>query len=204
MRSDSRAALLDEFPELAAENVILPKEVYAHFGLVFFKFALIEHSLINIMIFSTVGKMLAERKIRSKSEWENAFDAAEEKAVSCTFGNLVRHTVAVQEFSPLKDELKEAKVLRDYFAHHFMREESGFFSSDDGCWLLLEKIREVRIKAMALEEILKQKFEQMCIRFNIPLPSESDTSKMIESYLKEHEEALAAENPNVGWEKNAL
>ncbi|MCJ8052468.1 hypothetical protein GB928_000150 [Shinella curvata] len=204
MRSDIRAALLDEFPELAAKNVILPKEVYAHFGLAFFKFALIEHSLINIIVFSTVGQKFAAGEVRKKSEWEQAFDAAEAKAVACTFGNLVRYAIEIQEFSSLADKLKEAKTLRDYFAHHFMREEAGFFSSEDGCWLLLEKIREVRRKAMSLEEDLKPRFEQMCLRFEIPLPTEGDISKVIERYLKEQEDALSDDNPNVGWEKNAL
>jgi hypothetical protein len=204
MRSEKRAALLDEFPELAAEDLILPKEVYAHFGLAFFKFALVEHSLINITVFSSVGKLFSERQIRTKTDWENAFDAAEARAITYTFGNLVRHATDIPEFSPLHNKLKEAKVLRNYFAHHFMREEAGFFSSDDGCWLLLEKIRDVRLKALSLEADLKLKFEEMCRRFRIPLPTEDDASKMLQRYREEHEKALLSDNPIVGWEKNAL
>ncbi|OJF93283.1 hypothetical protein AX760_12285 [Pararhizobium antarcticum] len=196
--------MVAEFPELEGDELTLQKEVYAHFGLAFFKFALIEHSLINIMVFSTVGQLLRERKIQSKAHWKNAFDAAEAKAVASTFGNLVRHTSGVQEFTSLQDQLKQAKNLRDYFAHHFMREEAGFFSSDDGCWLLLEKIRDVRIKALSLESDLKLKFNEMCTRFKIPLPTEEDTSKMLEEYRKEYDQTLADSNPNVGWEKDAL
>lgn len=204
MRSEKREALIAEFPELEAAELTLQKEVYAHFGLAFFKFALIEHSLINIMVFSSVGQLLEERKIKNKSDWQNAFDASETRAVASTFGNLVRHTSKVQEFALLEDRLQEAKKLRDYFAHHFMREEAGFFSSDEGCWLLLEKIRDVRIKALSLENDLKIKFEQMCTRFRVPLPTEDDTSKMLEEYRRQHEEMLADVNPSVGWEKHAL
>lgn len=59
-----KAELVAEFPELGGESVLLAKEIYAHFGLLFFGFSLVKHSLINALTFHHVGKQLNEAKIK--------------------------------------------------------------------------------------------------------------------------------------------
>lgn len=204
MHSDTRQALLEEFPELASNEIVLQKEVYAHFGLAFFKFALVEHSLINIAVFSTLGEKLATREIRNRTDWEAAFDAAEAKAVALTFGNLLKMALKVPEFGELNERLRDAKRLRDYFAHHFMREEAGYFGSDEGCWLLLSKIRDVRMDTISLEGELKTRSDAMCKRIGIPRPSENDQATLLEGYRNGFEQALSAGTAKMGWEKHAL
>lgn len=119
-----KTILLKEFPDLEDENIILEKEIYAHFGLLFMKFSFVEHSLINIVTASHVGAAFVAGKIRSKSQWENAFDEGYEKAVKQTFGNLVKNVIKEPEFLKLEVKLKAQKEVRDYFAHHFFERKS--------------------------------------------------------------------------------
>jgi len=203
MRSEARQSLITEFPELR-EEVVLPKEVYAHFGLAFFKFALVEHSLINIFVFATVGEKLIKKQIKSKDAWQQAFDEAYAKAASLTFGNLARSAIGLPEFAEISSKINEIKSLRDYFAHHFMREEAAYFESEEGCWFLLEKIAEVRLKTIAAEEELKAGFYVLCNRFGFPQPSEAQIASHVAEYIQEFAQALAKGDPKVGWDKNAL
>jgi hypothetical protein len=204
MRSDSRSTLITEFPELTNEDIVLQKEVYAHFGLAFFKFALVEHSLINIFVFISVGQKIQSREIRNRSDWEASFDQAYAKAVSLTFGNLVKTALAAPEFSDSAEVLLEIKRLRDYFAHHFMRDEAGYFESEDGCWLLLERIAEVRFKIINVEEMLKARFSLLVKRIGIPQPTEIQIESLLDEYRQEFTTKLASGDPRVGWEDDAL
>ncbi|HUS54666.1 MAG TPA: hypothetical protein VMY41_11760 [Thermohalobaculum sp.] len=74
----TKDTLIEEFQELGEEDVILQKEVYAHFGLLFFKLALVEHSLINFYVFNTVYEDYRRGILTNKLQWESPFDAAYE------------------------------------------------------------------------------------------------------------------------------
>ncbi len=204
MRCEARKKLVEEFPELTADDVVLQKEVYAHFGLAFFKFALVEHSLVNVYVFSCVGREVAEGKIKSKADWEKSFDESYAEATKKTFGNLAKHASEIVEFGSIKTELQEIKSLRDYFAHHFMRDESGYLSTDDGCWFLLEKIADVRSRTLALENLLNVGFSALCSRLGMPLPNDEQLDEMVAGYKTEFAEKVASGNPKTGWDKHAL
>ena len=201
MRSDDgKVKLIEEFPELAQPDALLQKEVYAHFGLVFMSFGLVEHSLINIITFKDAASVFPFPDERDQTGWGNEVDKAYASAVALTFGNLVKKVSAIPEFIDLRKSLDEAKRLRDYFAHHFMREESRFSTSDDGCWLLLSKIAVVRRQIKHLDEELKVPFGAMCQRLKIPLPSEPELEEELEKYHGETVEALISGVARVGWD----
>jgi hypothetical protein len=202
MRSD-REMLVAEFPELGGTDVVMQKEVFAHFGLAFMKFGLVEHSMVNILTFQRVGENLQARTIRSRGDWERAFDDGYANAIALTFGNQVKRILTIEEFTDIEPDFAEAKRLRDYFAHHFMREEAGFFGDDEGCWLLLSKIAEVRHAILRLEEALKPRFDSMRSRYQLPRPSEEQLDRLLERYRAEHTAALKDGSANVGWSKNA-
>ena len=52
----AKARLVSDFPELEDEGMIPQREVFAHFGLLFHGFALLEHELINIVTFARQGQ----------------------------------------------------------------------------------------------------------------------------------------------------
>ena len=198
--SEEKRKLLEEFPELAEPDICLQKEVYAHFGLAFMKFGLVEHSMINVITFFHVGDGFQKRTITNRQSWEAAFDAGHATAIDLTFGNLIKRVVAIQEFTELESELREVKRLRDYFAHRFMRDEAQFNESEEGCWLLLTKIGKVRHQVMALEDALRPRFEAMCQRLAVPLPSQTQIEEMIDGYFGEAAKGLASGSAKVGWE----
>jgi hypothetical protein len=199
--SDSEIELLqEEFPELTGVDIVLNKEIYAHFGLAFMKFGLVEHSLINVLVFSHVGENFISGKIRSKQEWERAFDVAHADATKLTFGQLINSVQKIAEFEPLVAKLRDLKTLRNYFAHRFMRDEAQFQSSDEGCWLLLTKIASVRRKAMTMEDEIRPPFECMCARLNIRLPGREETDSDINRLLDDSRVKIQAGTAKVGWE----
>lgn len=196
-----RLELVAEFPELGDETALLPKELYAHYGLLFFGFSLVEHSLINSLTFHHVGTEMNAGKIRNRQQWEAAHDFGYDLAKKMTFGNLVKSTIKIEEFASLEDRLVEAKKNRDYFAHHFFREEVAVYMSDEGCWHLLYEFKIVKDKLMLLDVELRRPFETMCERLSLPLPTNeqvgSEASELIDSVGLE----LSSGEIRFGWNK---
>lgn len=201
MRSDPIKTLIEEFPELGRDDVILTKEVYAHFGLLFFKFALVEHSLINIATFAHVGRALGRKEIATQADWERMFDEGEKSAKELTVGNLIKLTSNIPEFANFQSDLKKLRDLRNYFAHHFMREEASLFSTDEGCWLLLSKMQQVAEQILSFEEMLKAPFADMCQRMKLPVPNENQIESGVLEYISESNLALKENRVVMGWEK---
>ncbi|URK87389.1 hypothetical protein LP421_28690 [Rhizobium sp. RCAM05350] len=201
MRSDPMFAdLLDEFPELASENVVIEKELYAHFGLLFFSFALVEHSLINFAVFEAVGKGFQNGAIRSRAEWENTFDQNFNRAKSLSLGNLIKSVKSIPEIASEIEEISAVKSNRDYFAHHFFRDEIAYFKSDQRGWLLLNKLRDVRHQTHNLEDLLKRKFDLMCKRFNLPRPTADQLASVLADYEEDSMNAASRGTVKFGWE----
>ena len=201
MRSDPRLAeLIEEFPELADAATIIEKELYAHFGLLFFTFALVEHSLINFAVFDAMGKAIRNQSIRNRMEWEGAFDQNYEKAKSLSLGNLIKVIKDIPELAPAFSEIAKMKAERDYFAHHFFRDEIVYFKSDDRGWLLLIKLQEVRQRAHKLEDRLKPQFDLMCSRYGLPRPTAEQLTQTLNEYEDETATAVSNGTARFGWE----
>lgn len=198
---ESKAELIEEFPELGASDVLLIKEVYAHFGLAFMKFGLVEHSLINVLTFHEVGTRMHAGKITTRQEWEAAFDVGQANAIASTFGNLVKNVSTIAEFADLRVELAEVKKVRNYFAHHFMRREAEYADTDAGCWLLLSRIADVRHKTIELEDALRPRFEAMNRRLKLPAISEERIRTELEMLVENAEARLSGGTAKVGWEE---
>lgn len=202
MRSKvTRAELLEEFIDLDSQSENLEKEVFAHFGLAFMKFGLLEHSLVNVVVFSSAAEALSKRLIKTKEQWGQKIDDGFAEATAMTFGNLVKRALQVSDFSDLRAELMEAKKLWDYFAHHFMREEAGRLGSSEGCWLLLLKIAEVRRTTISIEELAKTRFAKMCSRLRIPTMSDEYVDREVQRLRRKAFQAIVEGNSKVGWEK---
>ena len=119
----SIAELVEEFPELKLAEINLSKEVFAHFGLLYMGFALLEHSMINAATIQLAIDEAKLQKIRRLEQWEAIFDVSFGKAIKLTFGNLARTVRGISEFKDLSDDLGEVKKIRDYFSHHFLSEK---------------------------------------------------------------------------------
>lgn len=136
--------LFADFPELASEDIVYSQEVLAHFGLVFSAFANLEAGLQCCYTLSKCTTELQAGNIKSEEEWTLLHDQFEEKAFKATYGQLLGY---LSEFSPLdnvRDKLEELKEKRNYFAHHFFREENGKLFNDEATLHLLSRMHKLR------------------------------------------------------------
>lgn len=143
--------LFDEFPELQSPEVLLEKEVLAHFGLLFSGYALLETGLQNCYIFWKLRLLQIEGMISDQKNWEIQYNHLEKKAHASTFGNLLN---LVSDCPLLSDHLKELRVLkgkRDYFAHHFFREENDKMYSRDATLRLIGAMNALRRRVKVAE-----------------------------------------------------
>lgn len=200
--AEQRSELETEFQELADPHIILAKEVYAHFGLLFFKFSLVEHSLINALTFHHVGQQLAARRIRTKEDWEQASDDGYNNARQKTFGNLVRTVSNIVEFVPFIERLSALKDHRDYFAHHFFRDDIGIYMSDEGSWHVLYEIKRLREQLLAVDKELSLATGEMSERFGLPRPSQ-ETLERAELELRKEADARIATGHPFCWPNRA-
>lgn len=201
MRSDAEFAVLGKsFPELLEPGVILPKEVYAHFGLTFYVFGLVEHGLMNCALIVRVHGAVAAGRARTPAEWESEWDRQEVAVHSLTFGQLVREVEKIPEFADLASELVAVNKNRNYFAHRFFREVAEYFVSADGCKLLLVRIARTRDRVESLEKKVEARTDALLQRLKLPPLDRDRVAQMSEDMKALGAERIAAGTAEFGWE----
>lgn len=199
IQNPEMADLFEEFPELLLEEIILQKEVLAHFGLLFSGYALLEAALQNCYIFWQLRRLHLDRKITSENEWRERYDAFEEKAFGATFGNLLKMLDDCPDLASWSDELRHLKKGRDYFAHHFFREENDKMFSDDAALALIYRMNVLRARVKqsenAADTVADRIFKSMCPHV--------DMEKKLDAIMSQVT-AEAVRNPSktFGWESN--
>jgi hypothetical protein len=204
MHSDPRfVSLLADFPELSSPGVDWNKEVFAHFGLLFMGLGLLEHALINAVTFSRAAKAFPHTD-RTQEAWAALIDDSFDQATKQTFGNLIRSLLENDFFQELGGPLRRTKGLRDYFAHHFMRQESDLMKHDEGCVLLLIRLNDARHDIKAVEVSLDSRVRQYFEHLKTPFPSESEIQARIAQLSLATQRDLLTGQAEVGWIRNAL
>lgn len=133
-----------DFPELQEADVVWEKEVFAHFGLTFFAFSLLEAALQNLYMCWQLGLDLRRGHVSSFGEWQHQAAHYEDEAFKATFGALVRKNRDVVQLDPIRSELELLKRRRDYFAHHFFREENRNMLTDERRQFLILEMARLR------------------------------------------------------------
>jgi hypothetical protein len=200
MRSDQDFdALCEEFEDLADADVNLTKEVYAHFGLVFFTFGLAEHTLINAIHLHRLHAALPDAATRTQDLWSIEWERLEPIIDKLTFGQLAGEAKTIAEFASLVAELDWAIAARNYFAHKFFRKEVDKSHSDDGRKLLLGKMARTRRRVQRLDTLLSARYFNMCRRFGIEPQSEKAIAIELKRDKKAAELAIASDAVEFGW-----
>ena len=145
------ADLLEDFPELLGGDVDLQKEIYAHFGLLFSGFGLLEAGLQNCYIMWALELELKAGVIEDPSAWESAHERVEEKAFGATFGGLIRLLQECGDIEEIRLKLETLRKGRNYFAHHFFRDEIGHMFDDASRLNLICRMDVFRRKVRAVE-----------------------------------------------------
>jgi hypothetical protein len=197
--------LMAEFPELSSEDVDWDKEVYAHFGLLFSGYALLEASLHNCYVFEELWLASESKSIGSKENWERAYDVLERKAFAQTLGNLIKLVSKYQEFGELVPELNRLKKKRDYFAHHFFREELKNLSFTERLPGLISAMNILRQSVKASEvsctEISEQKIKRLAPRMDVV----KEVAGLVDTIKETMKSQSLNESSKYGWEdKDAL
>lgn len=201
MRSDDPEfqELVAEFPELTADDVVLEKELYAHFGLLFFVFGLMEHALMNIALVARLHEKYRRGEIATAEEWSREWDRQEPHTSGLTFGKLAIEVDRVAEFEEIKAQIAKAKRDRDYFAHRFFRESAAVWASEDGIRLLLVRLGNTRREVKSLEEELERRFNAMQRRMRLPPVSDNRLAKALADLKSEAGTQIAEKRG--GWEQ---
>jgi len=195
------AILLEDFPELKNPGIDLSKEVLAHFGLLFSAFALLEASLQNCYVFWGLRTKLFQGEITSTQMWEVNHEELEARAFSATLGTLLnKYLKDCEDLSGIKGELLQLKKARDYFAHHFFREENRMMHTEHGNLILLSRMnllrRRVRSSEQGTDEIGKNIFYSVF--------PEVDIDAQVDKYAQDAKaEFIKHPSEKVGWEHDA-
>lgn len=193
------ADLFAIFPELQAPDVILQKETLAHFGLLFSGYARLEAAVQNCFVFWSMYSSVIEGRVKTQEEWERNADAFEQKAFKATFGTLLKYIKDCPELAPHMENLGKLKSKRDYFAHHFFREENEKLFSDETTLHLISRMdalrREVEVAEVEVQRVSHTLFGRIHRNIDLDevLPAEMQRLRQI---------ALEQKNKTVGWEDN--
>jgi hypothetical protein len=200
MRSEKEfIKLCEEFSELTDPSVNLAKEVYAHFGLVFYTFALAEHTMINATHLNRLQAKFPNVKNRTQEEWSSEWERLEPVIDKLTFGVLAGEVKRIVEFVDLSDELDWATSARNYFAHNFFRNEADKGVADEGRKLLLVEMSKTRKRVQSLDEKLSKSYLKMQTRIGINPLSEEDLAKEMEKDRTAAELAINSNTVDFGW-----
>lgn len=189
--------LFEDFPELQSDGIIMMKEVCSHFGLLFSAFALLETGLQNCFVFWQLRQSLKNGKIRSEEHWQREFDALQKKAEDATFGSLLRLVSDVRELDPHMPDLAKLKKSRDYFAHHFFREENDKMHSDESAILMLDRMNILRKLVKVSEDSVDMVQEKI---FNSIYPGVDMNGTLKRIMEAEKADFIADPRTKFGWE----
>lgn len=199
IQNPEMADLFEDFPELLLEEVILQKEVLAHFGLLFSGYALLEAALQNCYVFWQLRRLHLSRKIASEGEWRAHYDTFEEKAFGSTFGSLLRLLTDCSDLANSFVELSSLKKSRDYFAHHFFREENNKMFSDDAALALIHRMSLLRTRVKQAENAADTVAHSF---FKSMYPQIDMEKKLAETMSQIKTAATANPSRTFGWENN--
>ena len=155
------------------------KDVYAHFGLAMYLAQVLEHGIVNALVYTDLIPRRA-KDIESSEQWVREFDDFMNGQFEHTLGKLIKVlTKHVPAPRSLEGDLRKALKKRNFLAHGFFREYSEAFMSFDGRNKMLmelegaqstfsevdEKleavIRPYRIKVGFTDEHLQKEYEEL-------------------------------------------
>ncbi len=202
MRSDDDfQRLVTEFPLLLSENVIWYRELLAHYGLLFNNFGLLEF---------TIQMCLTHKQLISWQEYESSTpDERNQKkqtldavAIKMTFGQMVSGIIRE---NILLDQIEDLKLLRDrrnYFAHHFFRENYQHMSNDESAIEMILRMSYIRRRVIFVD--------RQCTSAGLRVNFKVDPSRWVHWNLAQGTDVhgqpfpdpASLRGPIFGWEKD--
>jgi|WetSurMetagenome_2_1015567.scaffolds.fasta_scaffold00300_15 hypothetical protein len=120
------------------------KTVYAHFGLAVYLSQVLEHGLVNALVFLDLLPRRAGHSV-PKQEWLKEFDAFMGRHFETTLGMLIRSLRGVISVpQDLQSLLADALYKRNFLAHHYFRERSAEFMTKNGRDEMILELQEAQ------------------------------------------------------------
>lgn len=155
------------------------RSVYAHFGLAVYLAQVFEHGLINALVFLELLPNRAGNPVPQK-QWEAEFDSFLERNFETTLGKLIRSLKAVTPIpSDLEAVLSDALTKRNFLAHHFFRERSDEFMSQEGRERMIVELQNTQALFDGADAKLSEATKSAMEKYGF-------TDKRVEQFLEQH------------------
>ena len=195
---DQIADMINDFPELAGNEVHLHKEVLAHFGLLFSSFANLEESLHNVFVFWQLRRVISVNPEITQFEWSSHHNKYVEEVYKLTFGRLINKLQDVPEIRTENKELSYLKNCRNYFSHRFFREENHKMYSDNSKIQLIAHMNALRKRVDVQDDKLKKIYFPMFRELYPEFDIDSEFDLLRQQYNEQFE---TLDSAKFGWEK---
>jgi hypothetical protein len=101
------------------------REVYARFGLAVYEGQVLEHEIVNLIVWSGISAGI----YRTPDEMETANVEMFSKTMGTVKNHLMKRRV---DLGHLEEDLVKAVTLRNFLAHAYFRERAAAFAAHDG------------------------------------------------------------------------
>ncbi len=120
------------------------KEVYAQFGLAVYLVQVLEHAIVEAMVYLDLIPSKA-RKVPDAAAWAKTFDEFMEGHFKQTLGRLIQTLAALTTISPdLNELLTESLRRRNWLMHSYFRERAEKFMTELGRDSMLSELQEIQ------------------------------------------------------------
>ena len=164
------------------------KTVYAHFGLALFLAQVLEHGLVNALVFVALLPARAGNPVPRK-QWEDEYESFYERNFETTLGKMIHNLKEATSIpSDLEAVLAEALGRRNFLAHNYFRERDVEFLTEEGREKMIKELQEAQSLFVAADTKLTEVTKAARERFGF---TEERINKMFEEYL------ARIKNPNL-------
>ena len=120
------------------------KETYAHFGLAHYLAQVLEHGVVNALVYlELIPSKIHTKQQRSREEWLQYFDEFMDRKFEATLGRLIK---GLREHDVVTDELEAALVpalrARNWLSHGYFRDRASEFMTEVGRESMISELQE--------------------------------------------------------------
>ena len=133
------------------------KETYAHFGLAQYLAQVLEHGIVNALVYlELIPSKVHTKQERTREEWVQHFDDFMVKNFDATLGRLMKrlreHDVVTGE---LEASLAPALRARNWLAHGYFRDRASEFITEAGRDTMMAELQEFQNLFEKSDELLE-------------------------------------------------
>lgn len=136
------------------------KEIYARFGLCVYTFQTFEQQLMNLIL----AKSRAHAINMTPAEYDLIFKSYSDK----TMGELKKKVINLYTLpKDIKKKLEIINTSRNYFVHHYFKDNSHLFFSDLGQRKMLKEITEMTEEIKIVDKYFDEKIDELITELNV-------------------------------------